>query len=181
VSHVWRGKEHLWGELAAWLALAAGAYALSFEFDRPIGGYRFGATAWPRAIISLIAAVAVVQFVLRLLAAMRMPGAAAGPSSWSQFLSSGSRAKITLALAFGLPVCYVLLLPRTGFYVTTPAFLLAYLYLLGERRWRYLFGAALAIYALMVLIFTTIFYVALPVGHWPMFYDINNWLLEVYR
>jgi hypothetical protein len=72
-------------------------------------------------------------------------------------------------------------MPRTGFYVTTPLFLIAYLYLLGERRWRYLVGVALFIYGLMVLIFTTVFYVALPVGNWPVFYDINNWLVQAYR
>lgn len=178
---MWQGKQHLWGELLVWLALSGGAYALSFEFARPIASYTFGATGWPRAIIALILLVALVQFAVRLARALRDPQAEAGPRFWSQFFSSGTRASVTVGLAFGLPVLYAALMPRTGFYVTTPLFLIAYLYLLGERRWRYLVGVALFIYGLMVLIFTTVFYVALPVGNWPVFYDINNWLVQAYR
>jgi hypothetical protein len=180
VRQFWRGKQHLWGELAVWLVLAGGAYALSFQFDQRIAEYRFGATGWPRTIIALIVVVALVQFAIRFAGAMRSATPSA-PGFWSQFFRSGARANIRVALSFGLPILYVLLLPRTGFYLTTPLFLLAYLYLLGERRWRHLVGVALLIYALMVLIFTTVFYVALPVGYWPVFYDINNWLLEAYR
>ena len=176
---MWRGKQHVWGELLVWLALIGGAYALSFEFDRPVGSYRFGATGWPRTILALILVVALVQFALRFARASRE--AQPGPGFWGQFFRSGTRANVTVGLAFGLPVLYAALMPRTGFYVTTPLFLMAYLYLLGERRWRYLVGVALFIYGLMVLIFTTIFYVALPVGNWPVFYDINNWLVEAYR
>jgi hypothetical protein len=34
---------------------------------------------------------------------------------------------------------------------------------------------------LINLIFAKLFYVALPVGNWPGFYDINNWLLTAIR
>lgn len=178
---MWQGKQHLWGELLVWLVLIGGAYALSFEFERPVGSYRFGATGWPRTIIALILVVALVQFAIRFARAMRDPEAEAGPRFWRQFFSSGTRGNITVGLSFGLPILYVALLPGSGFYFTTPLFLIAYLYLLGERRSRYLLGVALFIYALMVLIFTTVFYVALPVGNWPVFYDINNWLVQAYR
>lgn len=181
MRRLWQGKQHLWGELAVWLVLAGGAYALSFRFDQPIGGYRFGAAGWPRAIAALILAVALVQFAVRFAGAQRAhPGEPAAPF-WSQFFAGGARANLTVAAAFALPILYVLLLPRTGFYLTTPLFLIAYLYVLGERRWRHLIGVSLVIYALMVLVFTTVFYVALPVGNWPVFYDLNNWLLEAYR
>lgn len=178
---MWQGKKHIWGELLVWLALAGGAYAMSFDFEQPISGYRLGATTWPRMIIGLIVVVALVQFAIRLANAMRDAKAESGPGYWSQFFGSGVRANTKVALAFGLPVLYAVLLPWTGFYVTTPLFLIAYLYLLGERRSRYLVGVGLFIYLLMVLIFTTLFYVALPVGNWPGFYDINNWLLQFYR
>ncbi|HEX6317932.1 MAG TPA: tripartite tricarboxylate transporter TctB family protein [Burkholderiales bacterium] len=178
---MWRGKQHLWGELAVWLVLGGGAYALSFQFAEPVSGYRFGATGWPRAIIVLLLAVALAQFALRMAHALRDPVAEPSPRFWSQFFQAGARANVTVALAFALPVLYVAALRFTGFYLTTPLFLAAYLYLLGERRWSYVIGVALAIYALMVLVFTTLLYVPLPVGNWPLFYDVNNWLLEAYR
>jgi hypothetical protein len=90
----------------------------------------------------------------------------------------------TLLASIGLfliPLVYVWLLPRTGFYLTTPFFLIALLLYAGERR----IGAIAATTAIIVfciyLVFAKLFYVALPIGNWPVFYDINNWLLIAIR
>ncbi len=48
-------------EAALWLLLVAALYAGSFEFDREIEIYKFGASAWPRVILLLIAVAAVGQ------------------------------------------------------------------------------------------------------------------------
>lgn len=50
-------------EAGLWLALAAVLYYFSFEFDQNIEIYKYGATAWPRAIILLIAVAAVGQLL----------------------------------------------------------------------------------------------------------------------
>ena len=50
-------------EFGLWLALAAVLYAYSFEFDQSIEIYKYGAAAWPRAIILLIVIAAVGQLV----------------------------------------------------------------------------------------------------------------------
>ena len=50
-------------EAALWLLLAAFLYALSFRFEREIEIYKYGATAWPRAILLLIAIAAIGQFI----------------------------------------------------------------------------------------------------------------------
>ena len=50
-------------EAAFWLGLCLFLYAYSFEFDKDIEIYKFGATAWPRAIILLIAIAAIGQLV----------------------------------------------------------------------------------------------------------------------
>ena len=50
-------------EAALWLLLVAILYAGSFEFDREIEIYKFGASAWPRVILLLIAIAAVGQLV----------------------------------------------------------------------------------------------------------------------
>ncbi|MGI9435081.1 MAG: tripartite tricarboxylate transporter TctB family protein, partial [Geminicoccaceae bacterium] len=82
---------------------------------------------------------------------------------------------------FLIPLVYAWLLPRTGFYLTTPLFLITYLLYVGERRWLVILGATIVIFAVVNLIFTKLFYVALPVGNWPGFYDVNNWFLTVIR
>jgi hypothetical protein len=53
-------KGHL-VEAALWLGLCLFLYVFSFEFDKPIEIYKFGASAWPRAIILLIAIAALGQ------------------------------------------------------------------------------------------------------------------------
>jgi len=48
-------------EGALWLSLCLFLYVYSFEFDRSIEIYKFGASAWPRAIILLMAIAALGQ------------------------------------------------------------------------------------------------------------------------
>ncbi len=65
--------------------------------------------------------------------------------------------------------------------MTTPLFLIAYLLYVGERRVGVILATAAIISVVINLIFTKLFYVALPVGNWPGFYDVNNLLLTVIR
>ena len=48
-------------EAALWLSLVAFLYAGSFQFDREIEIYQFGASAWPRVILLLVAIAAIGQ------------------------------------------------------------------------------------------------------------------------
>jgi hypothetical protein len=178
---MWQEKRRLWFEACVWLAIGLSAYAMTFEFDDPIQGYRLGATAWPRAIILGLLAIGILQFGLGMRKAAAAKRLSADKAAQSQPQTPETKVVLKVVLAFLLPLFYLLLLPRTGFYLTTPAFLMAYLYLLGERRWARLVQVTAIIYAIMIVVFTTVFYVPLPVGYWPFFYDINNWLLQVYR
>ena len=178
---MWQEKRTLWLEACVWVAISVTAYAMTFQFDDPIQGYRWGATAWPRAIILGILAIAILQFGVAIRKAAAIPRPKADEAARSLRQTSEGKSVLKVVLSFALPLFYLLLLPRTGFYLTTPAFLLAYLFLLGERRWTRLIQIPAIIYAIMIITFTIIFYVPLPVGYWPLFYDINNWLLQVYR
>ena len=50
-------------EVALWLSLCLFLYIFSFEFDKNIEIYKFGATAWPRTIILLMAIAAIGQLI----------------------------------------------------------------------------------------------------------------------
>lgn len=50
-------------EGAIWLSLCLFLYAYSFEFDQDIEIYKFGASAWPRTIILLMAIAAIGQLI----------------------------------------------------------------------------------------------------------------------
>ncbi len=174
------------GEFALWLGLALGAVALTFEFAGEVGTYAGGAARWPRGVIFSMALVALAQFAIRRrgLTARRSAGfepQAVGSDLAADALPRTAIARLRLAAALGLPLVYVYLLPFTGFYATTPVFLFCYLLVLGERRPAALIGAPLIIYTAINLVFTWLFYVALPTGNWPGFYDFSNWFLIMVR
>ena len=159
-------------ELGFWLILALIAFGLSFPFAGEAGTYKWGAASWPRAVVLLMAVTALVQFGLH----WRLVRSATEAADEKQ----RGRPHLPLGL-FLIPLVYAWLLPRTGFYLTTPVFLLAFLLYVGERRIAVLAAATVLITVLVNLIFTKLFYVALPVGNWPGFYDASNWLLTVIR
>jgi len=162
-------------EAGVWLALAAITYGLTRQFDEPLSVYRFGAASWPRVLIVLMVVVALCQLGSRL-EWFRRPLTARRPEAAAP-VAGGVHLK-RLA-TFALPVLYVFLLPRAGYYAVTPFFLAAYMLLLGERRLRHLVGTMLLVYALVLLAFTKLFFVPLPTGVWPGFYDFSNWFLSL--
>jgi hypothetical protein len=86
-----------------------------------------------------------------------------------------------MGLTLALPIVYASLLNYTGYYFTTPLFLAGYLYLIGERRVKWLVIVPIAIWAVLTIVFTRFLYVGLPVGYWPGFYDFSNWLIVLIR
>ncbi len=167
-------KATILAELGFWLTLSLVAFGLSFEFADEAGTYKWGAASWPRAVILLMAIAALVH------AGVRYRDAEAGRTALTKDESEGGSFLGSLGL-FLIPLVYAWLLPRTGFYLTTPFFLVALLLYVGERRWGVILATAAIILFLINLIFAKLFYVALPVGNWPGFYDINNWLLTAIR
>ncbi len=167
-------------EIAFWFIFAVLAYYFSFSFDREIEIYRFGASGWPRVIIVGIFVVTLCLLLQQLRSksggteAEKEPGTAPEQSEEGE---KSSAAQVAAALV--TPVIFAVILPYTGFYVTTPFFVLAFLVITGERRPAFLVAVPLAISVVLILFFTRVFYVGLPVGYWHPFYDISNWLITV--
>lgn len=168
-----------WFELGFWIVFAAVAYGFSFEFDREIEMFRFGASGWPRVIIVLIVIAVAGQLFQDIRAGNADPGDIAEPGPSGTRNDPGSTVAIAITLA--LPILYASLLEYTGYYFTTPLFLAAYLYVTGERRVRWLVVVPLVIYVVLTILFTRFLYVGLPVGYWPGFYDFSNWLIVFIR
>lgn len=168
-----------WTEIAIWLTVAGLAFGFSFEFDREIEFYKFGASGWPRVIIALIFLGAVGQFVQDLLKAKTSP--IYEPGYFSQFSERGAGFMVRMGLTLALPMVYAMLLQHMGYYFLTPFFLAFYLYLTGERRIKMLIFVPLLIYGVITLIFTRVLYLGLPIGYWPGFYDFGNWAVILLR
>ncbi len=173
-----------WFEVAFWIAFAAVAYVLTFQFDREIEMYKFGASGWPRVVILLIFLAAVGQFIHDLRG--QREGPRPGPADaqaglFNAVAEYGMDSVVRIGIIVALPLIYASLLEYTGYYFTTPVFLAAYLYMTGERRVKWLTIVPLAIYVVVTFLFTRLLFVSLPVGYWPGFYDFSNWLIVLIR
>jgi hypothetical protein len=168
-----------WTEVVIWLVIAVTAYYFTFEFDRNIEFYKFGASGWPRVIIVMIFLGAIGQFVQDLVKAKTNP--VYDPGYFSKFSEHGSAFFIRMGLTLALPLVYAALLQGMGYYFLTPFFLAAYLYLTGVRRVKMLILVPLSIYAVITFIFTRILYVGLPIGYWRGFYEFGNWFVILLR
>ncbi len=165
-------------ETAIWLFVAGFFYYFSFDILDTTQTYLFGATSWPRAIIGGMLLVTALQF---LIGYFRPAPATDTVTEEAKEGGFAGNLVLRLTVTLGTPLLYIFLLPRTGFYLTTPVFIAAYLYLLGERRVVPLALITLFVYALVIGVFTSLFFVALPVGNWPGFYDFSSWFITVIR
>lgn len=168
--------------MLGWLALALFFYILTFTFADKSGSFAWGAASWPRGVIFLIVVGAVFQFYLQAKGFYR----AQACERSSDTAADGTSAKLPInyrrALGiFLFPLLYLFALPRIGFYIATPIFLVGFIYYQGERRWGLILSVSIFIYSLVNLVFTKLFYIALPTGNWPGFYDFSNWFVTAIR
>lgn len=172
-------------EAAIWLGFAALALYFTFAFDRPLEIYKFGAAAWPRAIIVMIVLAALGQLFSRWRAGEEDDGdieQSAAPSAPSPADPAALRDYyLRVVPIVGLPFLYAYLLEPVGFYSLTPPFIAAIIWLMGERRWKSILAITALIYSVLVFLFATVLYVGLPTGNLHPFYDISNWLLIYIR
>lgn len=171
-------------EGVAWGAIAVGMWIYSYAFDRPIASYELGPVWWPRAVLLLILVAAVGAFF----ADMRRRGAWGDghpaidvDSDTEAFGAMDGRARLSLAAAMVVPLIYVWLLPRAGFFAATPFFIAVYMYLLGVSNWRTIAVTTAIAYAALLLVFSRLLFIPLPTGNWAGFYDFSNWLLVLLR
>ena len=204
-----RGRIPRLGEAGAWLAIALGMWIYSFRFDGEFPAYLWGPVAWPRAVLAAIVVLALVQLVVRTVVERRAesvagdgdpdgrddarhamrgsgdgdgvesPDAGVGEPDAPGAAYSGLDARLRIVATFTLPLLYLVALPRTGYFVTTPLFLVAYMLAFRERNLKYMLATTAGLYVGSLAIFSKLLFVPLPTGNWPGFYDFSNWLLEI--
>lgn len=160
-------------EALAWITFGAVLWVLTYRFGEASDAYRLGTASWPRAVLILLFICAALQW----LDTIRKPPAesASTPRDEKAGLS------LPLLAIFALPLIYAWLLPRTGFFATTPIFAAALFWLLGEHVWWRLVVATVTLWVGLLLVFSVLLYVPLPTGNWPGFYDFSNFILSVIR
>jgi putative tricarboxylic transport membrane protein len=134
---------------AAVIAVAAMLFALTFGFEKLPAGLAggFGAEAFPRLVLGVIAGLAVLLFV-------------AGPASEPQ-----TRIPAMVYYTAGSLLAFMALVPVAGMLGAMFVFLLGLGYLWGERRAWLLLVVSAAVMAAIWGVFVRGFAIQLP--HWP--------------
>jgi putative tricarboxylic transport membrane protein len=135
---------------AAVIAVAAALFALTFGFEKMPEGLSggFGAEAFPRLVLGVIAALAVLLFV-------------AGPASEPQ-----TRIPAMVYYTAGSLLAFMVLVPLAGMLGAMFVFLVGLGYLWGERRAWLLLLVSAAIMAAIWGVFIKVFAVQVPPGFW---------------
>lgn len=164
-------------EFAFWAVITAVLWWQTSLFaDETIAEYAFGADGWPKVVLLGIMLGATGQLLIGVLEARRQQ-----QPSQSKVDAGKDGKRFQRIMIFVAPLLYLFLMQRLGFFFLTPFFIAGYLWILEVRKWHYLISVALAVYAVVLLIFVRIFYVALPVGSWELFYNINTAIISFVR
>lgn len=155
-------------------------YGFSFEFNRPIEIYRFGATAWPRTVIFLLLLAAAGNLYYQYKNGSAVQAGRVGLSDNEEDgvdLSDG-RAVFNIIAVLFTPFLFAVLLKPVGIYFSAPFFIAAIMWLFGERRWKAILIMTFVIYLIFLGLFLVILNAPLPQGNMSPFYDFSAWILK---
>lgn len=168
-------------EAGIWVLIAAIAFGYSFEFNQPIEIYKFGATAWPRIIILLLLVVTIGNLYHQYRNGSAVQegrvGVAETDESRTDYSNPATLAKI-IAILF-TPFLFAWLLKPVGMYSGAPIFIAIIIWLFGERRWKWILGITLLIYAILLGLFVVTLNAPLPQGNMSPFYDFSGFILKM--
>ena len=164
-------------EAVVFLLIIAVFYVFSFEFNRPIEIYRFGATAWPRVIIGalLLATLGNIWFQYKFGSASQVT---LGQNEDEADFSDPKTVR-RMAAVLVTPLVFAWLLKPVGIYFSAPFFIAAIMWLFGERRWKAILSVTVLIYVLFIGLFLFILNAPLPQGNVSPFYDFSAWILTM--
>ena len=168
-------------EAVIWLSIVAIFFAFSYEFDRPIEIYKFGATAWPRVVIFLLL-IAIIgnlyyQYKHGSDVQDRRIGVPDASDDQTDFSDPSTLIRI-LAVLF-TPFLFAVLLKPVGIYFSAPFFIALIIWLFGERRWKAILIMTVVIYFVFITLFLVILNAPLPQGNTSPFYDFSAWILTL--
>ncbi len=168
-------------EWLIWIVLAGILFSQTEIFSQPIAEYAFGASGWPRVICLAVILGATCQYIFQILEITRDKNKNSTANSEEITKESNFRKTAQRIGIFLLPLIYLYFLPSVGFYLLTPFFILMLLLLLEVRRAVAIVAVIAVVYGLTLLIFTRLFYVALPTGSIEFFYNLNNLIIGLSR
>ena len=167
-------------ESTVWVSLVILLFAFSFEFDKEIEIYKFGAAGWPRAVLGMLMLVIVGNIFHQMRHGDNIQTGRVGVSE--DEMSDVDRnfvSMVTLTLFLLAPLLYAWSLKPIGFYSATPFFIASIICLLGEFRVRRVLSITALIYGLLILLFLLVLNAPLPQGTVSPFYDFSAFMLRI--
>ena len=173
-------KAHLI-ETAVWSLIALVFFSYTFEFNHPIEIYKFGATGWPRVILLLLLLVTAGNFFHQYRHGSAVQKGRVGIAETDDTETDYSNPATLLKVASILltPFIFAYLLKPVGMYSGAPIFIALVIYLFGERRWKWILGITLLIYAILLGLFVVVLNAPLPQGNVSPFYDFSGFILKM--
>ena len=167
-------------ESTVWVSLVILLFAFSFEFDKEIEIYKFGAAGWPRAVLGMLMLVIIGNIFHQMRHGDNIQTGRVGVSE--DDMNDVDRtlgSVVTLTLFLLAPLLYAWSLKPIGFYSATPFFIASIICLLGEFRVRRVLSITALIYGLLILLFLLILNAPLPQGTVSPFYDFSAFMLRI--
>ena len=167
-------------EAITWTAIAALFFIYSFEFNQKIEIYKFGATAWPRSILSMLILVIVGNlFYQRANGSNPQPGRVGISEDDLEGADKSLSSFVNIGCFLVLPLIFAWSLKPVGFYAASPIFIACVIYLLGERRTNWIAGITAFIYINIIGLFMIVLNAPLPQGTGSPFYDFSAFMLRL--
>ncbi|MBC8407737.1 MAG: tripartite tricarboxylate transporter TctB family protein [Rhodobacteraceae bacterium] len=167
-------------ETVVWGLIVIIFFGFSFEFDREIEIYKFGATGWPRTILVLLALVTLGNLFHLYSNGSIGDAGRVGQLETDEEMTYNSLRDYSKLLAILIgPLIYAILLKPVGFYFLTPFFISYIIVIFGERRLKFILGFTLLLYLILLLLFVVVLNAPLPQGNMSPFYDYSAFLLKL--
>ena len=167
-------------ESTVWVSLVIVLFAFSFEFDKEIEIYKFGAAGWPRAVLGMLLLVIIGNIFHQMRHGDNVQTGRVGVSEDEMTdVDRTFGSMVTLTLFLLAPLIYAWSLKPIGFYSATPFFIASIICLLGEFRVRRVLSITALIYGLLILLFLLILNAPLPQGTVSPFYDFSAFMLRI--
>ena len=131
----------------------------SFQGRTVLQTAQMGPAFWPRFILGCL-------IILSGIVSVGTIRKIAKEKAWGESLMTMDRGRVRFFAAIGLIVAYLFLLKITGFIITTPLFMIAFMLLLGEKSKGWILGVSVVMTGIIVVLFTKAMYVPLPRGVW---------------
>ena len=169
------------------LGIAASLYYSASGIDFLAPGGRIGPDFWPKMVLTLMIATCVYEIIkITLFSSEESVGGVmqtlseSPPAADTAPLAQheGRTYPMRLALGIGATVLYAAVVPVAGFFLTTFAYLTAFMALGRYRRMGVVIGVSLAGTVLVLYFFMKVAYISLPIGTAP-FSAVSLFLMQV--